>query len=100
MLIQSQDGFVELLPALPDKWSKGEFKGLRVRGGAEMDVKWENNKITEAVIRAIASNTIRIKLPEYVSDVTSDSKNMEKESEFLNLRIYTGDRIVLNFRNK
>ncbi|MEZ7867878.1 MAG: glycoside hydrolase family 95 protein [Paludibacteraceae bacterium] len=100
MLIQSQDGFVEFLPALPDKWSKGEFKGLRVRGGAEMDVKWENNKITEAVIRAIASNTIRIKLPEYVSDVTSDSKNMEKESEFLNLRIYTGDRIVLNFRNK
>lgn len=42
MLIQSQDGFVELLPALPKSWSKGSFRGFRVRGGASVDLTWEN----------------------------------------------------------
>ncbi len=98
MLIQSHDGYVELLPALPDKWKSGEFSGLRVRGGAVMDVRWENGQVTEAVVHAKADNTIRIKLPAYVTDVTSENGSPVKEDGFLKLVVYSGDRIVLHFK--
>ena len=97
MLIQSHDGYVELLPALPDKWASGQFRGLRVRGGAELDVSWEKGRITEAVVRSKSNSTLRIKLPDYVTDVTSNQKNMIKEEGFLKFNIYTGDRITLKF---
>ena len=46
MLLQSQEGFIQLLPALPDEWSEGRFKGVCARGGFELDYSWANKKIT------------------------------------------------------
>lgn len=60
MLIQSHEGVIDLLPALPDNWEDGQFDGVCARGGFELDMKWNNQSITEVEILSKAGKTCRI----------------------------------------
>jgi len=62
MLVQSHEGFIHLLPALPAEWPTGEIKGLVTRGGFVVDMKWENGKMTEATIVSNVGGNCRIKV--------------------------------------
>ncbi len=61
MLLQSHTGEIHLLPALPEAWHSGYFRGLRARGGFEMDASWEKGEITTATVRSTQNIPCRIR---------------------------------------
>jgi alpha-L-fucosidase 2 len=60
MLLQSQDGWIRLLPALPVEWSEGEFNGVCARGAFELAYSWKDSKVTQLKIRSKAGEICRI----------------------------------------
>ena len=60
MLLQSHEGFLRILPALPPEWADGEVKGLRARGGYTVSVSWRQGKLARAEIRADREGTLKL----------------------------------------
>lgn len=63
MLLQSHDGEISLLPALPSAWHTGAYKGFRARGGIEVDVSWENGIIQTVYLRPMQTNCYLLCFP-------------------------------------
>lgn len=60
MLMQSHDGFIQLLPALPDEWDEGNFSGVCARGAFELDFSWKNKSVTQLKLLSKAGEICRI----------------------------------------
>lgn len=61
MLVQSHDGAVHLLPALPDVWKNGSVSGIMARGGFEISMKWKDGEVSEISILSKLGGNLRIR---------------------------------------
>lgn len=71
MLLQSHDGAITLLPALPTAWREGEFRGLKARGNIEVACRWSEGEITDAWLLSSTDKTVTVR--------TADGREQEIE---------------------
>ena len=69
MLIQSTPSEINLLPALPQQWPNGSLKGVRVRGGAKVDITWKNGQLTECRLQSDHAAKYRLIYSGYSAEV-------------------------------
>ena len=84
MLVQSHDGHISLLPALPSEWHEGEVKGLKAKGGFTVNIAWNDNSVIKAVIFSGLGGNCRIRtgIPVKVVETSSGSAEGENPNPF------------------
>ena len=61
MLLQSHQGYIDLLPALPEEWQTGSVKGLCTRGAFEVDINWSNATLREVILYSKKGGSITLR---------------------------------------
>ena len=78
MLLQSHRGFIQILPAVPEAWADGRFRGLRARGGFEIDAAWRGGQIVEVRVRSRTGGILRLQDPFAGHEVRVSGTDPEK----------------------
>jgi len=97
MLVQYHEGYIEFLPALPQQWCDGHFRGLCVKGGAETEAEWKDGVLTKAVVKASVDHDFAVMLPQgrafrlYLNDEQQILPDI-KGGEVLSVSLKKGDR--------
>ena len=82
MLLQSHDGDITLLPALPSAWPEGEFRGLRARGNIEVSCRWEQGRVVEAWLLSGSDCSVKVRTADGHEVEVECRKGVKTEVEF------------------
>jgi alpha-L-fucosidase 2 len=100
MLIQSHNGYIDMLPALPSVWKNGEVNGLVARGGVIISMKWKDNKLESATLLASNDYFAGIKLPAYCRSFSTFLNGKEtavkKEGDLISIKLNKNDKLIIN----
>lgn len=94
MLVQSQNGYIEFLPAIPQAWSHGSVDGLKVRGGGIISMQWKDMKMQHATITATVVDTFSIKTDKTIS---VNEKIYQPENGLVKVYLKNGETAKIEF---
>lgn len=101
MLLQSHGGVIRLMPACPSAWASGSFRGLRARGGTEVDLSWKEGHATKAVLRASLDRRYVVAPPkgQRIVSVTKEGESVPiaEEAEGISFGTKAGAKYLLEF---
>ena len=104
LLLQSHEGYIEPLAALPEAWNRGEFSGLVARGNFEISANWEDGKAKLIQVKSIKGGPCALRYPDISTKVIKDSGNAQIEKEILAYDIIQfmalpGAEYIIEFQN-
>jgi alpha-L-fucosidase 2 len=77
MLLQSHEGFLRILPALPEAWEQGHIKGLKTRGDIGVDIHWELGRLKQLTLRTNKKQQVKVKYGQEEIKIKLPSNNQE-----------------------
>lgn len=97
MLLQSHEGYTNILPALPSEWPEGHLRGFKAKGGTEIDLEWSEGKPAKMTVTGGWKEDVQILIPEGMKAVVKGREHGYSK-DFLHLKLQEGEKVTVRFR--